>query len=125
MDRHLRRATPHVVRRQAIRRKTRQCHSHFYSRCAHWSFHGDAPSSKFRWAREGWILGGGACLLVLLTLLGIPAWAGLIHHDAVQPVTRETLALTLRSEEHTSELQSPVHLVCRLLLEKKKKNIQQ
>src|SRR5438876_7544542 len=27
---------------------------------------------------------------------------------------------SLRSEEHTSELQSPVHLVCRLLLEKKK-----
>src|SRR5690348_17982580 len=31
------------------------------------------------------------------------------------------LSLTIRSEEHTSELQSPVHLVCRLLLEKKKK----
>src|SRR6266487_6457721 len=30
----------------------------------------------------------------------------------------------LRSEEHTSELQSPVHLVCRLLLEKKKKKQQ-
>src|SRR6266487_5762678 len=29
--------------------------------------------------------------------------------------------LPARSEEHTSELQSPVHLVCRLLLEKKKK----
>src|SRR5690348_17884975 len=28
--------------------------------------------------------------------------------------------VTPRSEEHTSELQSPVHLVCRLLLEKKK-----
>src|SRR5258708_28614149 len=28
---------------------------------------------------------------------------------------------TYRSEEHTSELQSPDHLVCRLLLEKKKK----
>src|SRR5690348_17790992 len=27
-----------------------------------------------------------------------------------------------RSEEHTSELQSPVHLVCRLLLENKKKD---
>src|SRR5258708_36289636 len=27
----------------------------------------------------------------------------------------------IRSEEHTSELQSPDHLVCRLLLEKKKK----
>src|SRR4051794_41558476 len=30
-------------------------------------------------------------------------------------------ACEARSEEHTSELQSPVHLVCRLLLEKKKK----
>src|SRR5438552_6691113 len=30
-----------------------------------------------------------------------------------------------RSEEHTSELQSPDHLVCRLLLEKKKKKYQQ
>src|SRR5713226_9709303 len=30
-------------------------------------------------------------------------------------------ACIARSEEHTSELQSPVHLVCRLLLEKKKK----
>src|SRR5690348_18136937 len=31
--------------------------------------------------------------------------------------------LRARSEEHTSELQSPVHLVCRLLLEKKKNKI--
>src|SRR5215216_7982724 len=31
------------------------------------------------------------------------------------------LGLVPRSEEHTSELQSPDHLVCRLLLEKKKK----
>src|SRR3989449_5481917 len=30
----------------------------------------------------------------------------------------------IRSEEHTSELQSRLHLVCRLLLEKKKKNNQ-
>mgnify|MGYP000704490246 CR=1 FL=1 len=30
---------------------------------------------------------------------------------------------TFRSEEHTSELQSRLHLVCRLLLEKKKKNV--
>src|SRR5438876_11572748 len=34
---------------------------------------------------------------------------------------REFLPDGTRSEEHTSELQSPVHLVCRLLLEKKKK----
>src|SRR4051794_41754320 len=32
----------------------------------------------------------------------------------------ENSSLRRRSEEHTSELQSPVHLVCRLLLEKKK-----
>src|SRR4051812_49858520 len=32
----------------------------------------------------------------------------------------ETIARTVRSEEHTSELQSHVNLVCRLLLEKKK-----
>src|SRR5256884_1536503 len=31
-------------------------------------------------------------------------------------------AANLRSEEHTSELQSRLHLVCRLLLEKKKQN---
>src|SRR5207244_12764581 len=33
-----------------------------------------------------------------------------------------TVAGGARSEEHTSELQSPDHLVCRLLLEKKKKS---
>src|SRR5690348_17505761 len=34
----------------------------------------------------------------------------------------QVIRLSRRSEEHTSELQSPVHLVCRLLLEKKKRN---
>src|SRR5437879_7305295 len=33
-----------------------------------------------------------------------------------------TVQTSSRSEEHTSELQSPMYLVCRLLLEKKKKN---
>src|SRR5205809_5461201 len=33
---------------------------------------------------------------------------------------RKRLFVSLRSEEHTSELQSRLHLVCRLLLEKKK-----
>src|SRR5207244_5851975 len=32
---------------------------------------------------------------------------------------RTPLSVEIRSEEHTSELQSPDHLVCRLLLEKK------
>src|SRR2546422_6533301 len=42
------------------------------------------------------------------------------------PEKRSTAAtLPQRSEEHTSELQSRLHLVCRLLLEKKKKIIRQ
>src|SRR5258708_11412742 len=37
-------------------------------------------------------------------------------------IVQSTVAIEAkRSEEHTSELQSPDHLVCRLLLEKKKK----
>src|SRR2546422_5938167 len=39
----------------------------------------------------------------------------------VLEVPPDDLHLHLRSEEHTSELQSRLHLVCRLLLEKKKK----
>src|SRR5690348_18210825 len=45
--------------------------------------------------------------------LGFP-----VHKGLVNALLRRA---SERSEEHTSELQSPVHLVCRLLLEKKKK----
>src|SRR5438876_6993282 len=48
--------------------------------------------------------------LMILTPGGSGTWTG--------PETSVTSA-PARSEEHTSELQSPVHLVCRLLLEKK------
>src|SRR5687767_15768673 len=50
-----------------------------------------------------------------------------VEVDAVAPVVErverepEALVLADRSEEHTSELQSLAYLVCRLLLEKKKK----
>src|SRR5690625_7125405 len=49
--------------------------------------------------------------------------------SAVDPVTEvdtaaEEFVVGSRSEEHTSELQSRGHLVCRLLLEKKKKYTQ-
>src|SRR2546422_2275231 len=43
------------------------------------------------------------------------------HAAALHAVPRPPGALRVRSEEHTSELQSRLHLVCRLLLEKKKK----
>src|SRR5258708_20751309 len=45
---------------------------------------------------------------------------------AAQPrpqVDQRAEMIFMRSEEHTSELQSPDHLVCRLLLEKKKKKV--
>src|SRR5438045_6310573 len=41
--------------------------------------------------------------------------------DAAGPLDEDAVAVEERSEEHTSELQSLRHLVCRLLLEKKKK----
>src|SRR5437762_9128200 len=78
-----------------------------------------------------------AVLGTLLALLGIPPLV--LGGDEVQSerrdphsfarpseamVKRLDLDLTVdfekRSEEHTSELQSPMYLVCRLLLEKKK-----
>src|SRR5207244_9266117 len=44
-----------------------------------------------------------------------------VRLETTWPRKREIGMLGTRSEEHTSELQSPDHLVCRLLLEKKKK----
>src|SRR2546429_7045492 len=49
---------------------------------------------------------GGLLVSVVITVYLVPAVYLIVH----------------RSEEHTSELQSRLHLVCRLLLEKKKKN---
>src|SRR5437762_1806818 len=47
------------------------------------------------------------------------AWNG--RSTAMSIAVKTTLPHSPRSEEHTSELQSPMYLVCRLLLEKKKK----
>src|SRR5256885_10005354 len=44
--------------------------------------------------------------------------------DAMASVSADGNAVAIRSEEHTSELQSPCNLVCRLLLEKKTKDKQ-
>ncbi len=94
MDQRLRRVTQHHVRRQAIRRKTQHCHSHFYARCSHWSF-AATSTAPIRWVRERWILSSGGLLLVLLTLIGLPTWAKLLRHDASKPVVHETVALKL------------------------------
>src|SRR5438876_6788640 len=52
---------------------------------------------------------------------GRRADAGRDHPDRARAIWM--ISSSVRSEEHTSELQSPVHLVCRLLPEKKKQNI--
>src|SRR5689334_24086060 len=49
-------------------------------------------------------------------------WQGWANADGVKNQNAVKLG-AVRSEEHTSELQSQFHLVCRLLLEKKKKQI--
>src|SRR2546422_4016947 len=59
------------------------------------------------------------------------ASGGVAGQQAASELCRELIAVErldqefARSEEHTSELQSRLHLVCRLLLEKKKKKNQQ
>src|SRR5207253_6687217 len=47
-------------------------------------------------------------------------FTALLHHLTVDLLRESFYSLKRRSEEHTSELQSRGHLVCRLLLEKKK-----
>src|SRR2546425_1423673 len=47
----------------------------------------------------------------------------LVVQAMARPVSTLPLASSVRSEEHTSELQSLAYLVCRLLLEKKKKKM--
>src|SRR5687768_17770266 len=52
-------------------------------------------------------------MLSMLSIVGPPPWL---------PTPKKHMNSSMgRSEEHTSELQSRLHLVCRLLLEKKKK----
>src|SRR5687768_18227961 len=62
------------------------------------------------------------------TLQLLAQWRRLVMESAREKLThpssfdRGCCQSGIRSEEHTSELQSRLHLVCRLLLEKKKKN---
>src|SRR5688500_19551692 len=72
----------------------------FASRLVRSGMRGSTPSFKV-YPSRGWRKGGRG---------GSP----------VTPRRSKRRALHVRSEEHTSELQSPCNLVCRLLLEKKK-----
>src|SRR2546426_6604034 len=66
------------------------------------------------------LIGRVAFAFLLLSSITFGTAAGLLFVYASD--LPEIRALEDRSEEHTSELQSPCNLVCRLLLEKKKKS---
>src|SRR2546422_5133647 len=83
--------------------------------------------------RDVAVTGVQTCALPILTRCTPPGMCRTLSHapslvgwrptgcQSVKSPASSTVAA--RSEEHTSELQSRLHLVCRLLLEKKKKNI--
>src|SRR3712207_7521148 len=70
---------------------------------------------QFFWSRLAWDQMVNVCASWMVVLLCLPGplgrWRLLL------------LGLAIRSEEHTSELQSRQYLVCRLLLEKKKNRL--
>src|SRR4051794_41594720 len=78
-----------------------------------------------------WAFTAGGRPLVLRSGAGTGGVALAVETEAMTAAARAGVAvpegggtgLLDRSGEHTSELQSPVHLVCRLLLEKKKKTL--
>src|SRR2546426_2502291 len=73
------------------------------------------------WQADLSSLSSGGCRLNPLGFKGSKTWKGGGANRSVEPPLRLRRAYEQRSEEHTSELQSPCNLVCRLLLEKKKK----
>src|SRR5256886_4452000 len=77
-------------------------------------------------------VGGAIMAEAALSFVGLgappptPSWGAMVAEGRdllrVAPWVSLFPGLAIRSEEHTSELQSQSNLVCRLLLEKKKKN---
>src|SRR5947208_9297238 len=74
----------------------------------------------------GYVIGAGIATLFcaftgFIWKSGFPKTLAALLSVSMASHVLERFLVTPRSEEHTSELQSPDHLVCRLLLEKKKK----
>jgi len=74
----------HVARKQAMRRKAQRRHSHFYERCAHWSF-AHPGGEPICWHRERWVLALTALLITALSGIILPAWASAMRPQAVAP----------------------------------------
>src|SRR5690348_17756223 len=77
------------------------------------SLHDALPIWSTGWLKA-WRIPGNDCRRPMAN--GSCVWSPTMSERKCTPLHRAYR----RSEEHTSELQSPVHLVCRLLLEKKK-----
>ena len=86
-------------------------------------FLGEHQSKTRRTPEVGWLMAVPMMTLSIFVLL-VPL---VLQHMSLLPPLEyfNFVAVVLRSEEHTSELQSLTNLVCRLLLEKKKNNQQQ
>src|SRR5438477_5780856 len=79
-----------------------------------------ARRSSDLWSRNWWSCNGDGAVDARV-FSQCATGGGSFHSVAHCENTRASTAPSPRSEEHTSELQSHVNLVCRLLLEKKKK----
>src|SRR5258706_3570808 len=83
-------------------------------------------TTLFRSGQRGKIVGVMIHVMAATGLRGSTMSAPVVGYDAIAVVEEEQhLRVPIRSEEHTSELQSLTNLVCRLLLEKKKNIPQQ
>src|SRR5437879_11492765 len=78
----------------------------------------------FNWARKSalWPLtfGLACCAIEMIASTTSRFDMARFGAEVFRPSPRQSDLMIVRSEEHTSELQSPMYLVCRLLLEKKK-----
>ena len=81
-------------RKQAICRKAQRRHSHFYERCAHWSFSQSDVVEPIHWHRERWVLAATALLMTLLCGFIMPAWASAMR-PAATPEAHTLLKLAL------------------------------
>src|SRR5256885_3670903 len=90
----------------------------FSSRRRHTRLQGDWSSDVCSSDLPAVLIGVVLALFVTRSTLNVQSMMGAIMSIGVSVANA---LLLVRSEEHTSELQSPCNLVCRLLLEKKKK----
>ncbi len=82
------------ARKLAICRKAQRRHSHFYERCAHWSFNRSPEIEPLRWHRERLVLAGTALLVTFLSGFIMPAWASAMR-PAPTPEVHALLPLAL------------------------------